>query len=451
MPGQTLHAILASALSFSLITHGAPTEKYIALGHHGYTVALMQCNLELLGYHVGSRGTIDSKTISVLDQYVTNSGVSHTKTLSRQIADQVLSLNVSHPNSLLQTTVQTWLQGMGIGKGQALSKTHYVAALKTFQKDVGLSVTGQITGRTLELLAHLESVHIGVKKRWTYTVQSGDTLERMALASGLSVHQIEQDNNMTTSQIQKGQILNWKAPVSSHSHPSSSSTTKTPSTKTTSRAQKSGSATSPSSKTSKASAPTKTSSTQSPVVHSTGVFSNLQPVAALVVMEPSKSELSRLIADQKKWRQTLTIAVTGEWALTHPKVLRQAIHAGDGVALVGFSGANLNKLPSWGVKQELTWSQEALQSVLGQAPGFLIAPYAINARVSKLASSQGLVAMPTPITVSTGSTSSLLKTILSHPQKIISINHAVAWPTVLSDLSHRHFHSLSLGQIWANP
>lgn len=426
-------SLISSVLSLSLVTQGAPSGPSLNPGTSGSQVAHLQSTLDALGFNAGPvTGTVNAQTLTAAAAFTTQFGPSthhsiYERAPTRLSAIGTLSSNAAGPTIV---AVQSWLYGWNLYHGALNGKANvsFAQAVAKFQKQVGLPQSGHLNGTTLGVMSHLQSVKVIHAHGWSYHAMSGDTLATLAFATGISVSQLQRANVLHNGNLWRGQVIHWKR-IAHGSSPSSSSA--------------------PSS-THSASHPS-SSPSSAPL---TGPYSKLNPSAALVVMEPSTNAIRRLIKAEASIHGLHggpNVVVTGEWLLNHGRLARSLQKAGNEVDTAGYSGADLNTLPGWGVRQELTWSSTIFRSTFHQAPAFLVTPWSLHSSVVSTASTMGLVAMNPSKILSRSPTRVLDKTLLSSPSGIIEINNpSVAWKSLLTSLADHHFAFLTLGQIWAN-
>lgn len=425
-------SLISSVLSLSLVMQGAPSSPSLNPGVSGFQVAQLQSTLDALGFNAGPvTGTVNAQTLTAAAAFTTQFGPSTNRSIYARAPNRLSAIGTLPSNAAGPTivAVQSWLSGWHLYHGALNGKANASLALAVaqFQKQVGLPQSGHLNGTTLRMMSHLQSVKVIHMNGWSYHAMSGDTLTTLAFATGVSVSQLKNANIVHNGNLWQGQVVHWKRIVHASS-PSSSAHSSTHST-----------------------AQPSSSPSSDPL---TGPYSKLDPSAALVVMNPSTSAIRRLIkaeASMHGLHGGPDVVVTGEWLLNHARLARSLQKAGNEVDTAGYSGTDLNTLPGWGVRQELTWSRTIFRSTFHQAPAFLVTPWTLRSSVVATASTMGLVAMNPSKIFSGSATRALDQTLLSSPSGIIAINDpSVRWKTLLTSLANHHFVFLTLGQIWAN-
>jgi hypothetical protein len=187
---------------------------------------------------------------------------------------------------------------------------------------------------------------------------------------------------------------------------------------------------------------------------STGVFSNIRPVAALVLANPSLTQVQALAQVQSTWKgpvPLLDVAVTGQWALLHPAWIKKLSQFGDEVDLTGYSGIALNQLPESDAAKELNWATQAFHIIGDPVPAFVVGPWVPSAADKQAAAALNLSLM-TPTTVVSASSSACLNALLHNPQGIVVATSSAIpqnFHQFFETLKGDHFSFLTLGQIWA--
>lgn len=425
-------SLISSVLSLSLVTQGAPSSPSLNPGVSGSQVAQLQSTLDALGFNAGPvTGNVNSQTLTAAAAFTTQFGPSTKHSIYERAPNRLSAIGTLPSNAAGPTivAVQSWLNGWHLYHGALNGKADasLARAVAQFQKQVGLPQSGHLNGTTLRVMSHLQSVKAIHMHGWRYRAMSGDTLTTLAWATGVSVSQLKRANIIHNGNLWRGQVVHWNRIT----HGSSSSS----------------SAPSPTHSSSHPSSP----ATSAPL---TGPYSKLNPSAALVIMDPSTSAIRRLIKAEESIHGRHggpDVVVTGEWLLNHGRLARSLQKSGNEVDTAGYSGTNLNTLPTWGVRQELTWSSTIFRSTFHQAPAFLVTPWTLRSSVVATASTMGLVAMNASKIFSGSQTQALDQTLLSSPSGIIAINNpSIMWKTLLNSLATHHFVFLTLGQIWAN-
>lgn len=421
MVSGTIPAIVGSILSLSLITYGAPHQSHLAVGSTGLTIAQDQGYLDVLGFNAGPvTGTVNQATLDAAANYITQFGPSVKNTLNQKLQTTIQRVGPfsNHETGSGVLAVQDWLHQWNVYSGPLNGRmsTTLTTAVGTFQRDVGIPKTGQLNGPTLAELVHLAAVRTAYRRGWTYHAVSGDSMEALAFAVSIPLSTMEQANPQHGQHLWSGQRVHWRVPKP-------------------------------------ASPPPSVSRPLSGVPSVTGVLSNIQPVAALVVMNPTSSQVRSLLKAQKGTHDLVDVSVTGQWALTHSALLNALAQAGDEIDVSGYTGQNLNTLPAWGVKQELLWSEKILSSVTGAPPTFVVGPSAPNGTVQGAAAELNLVPMPVNTTLNGQASPQIVeRALLAKSQGVVAISPAPGfqWKVLFRDLKQKHFVFLQLGQIWAS-
>lgn len=424
MSGSAILQVIGSIMSLSLLTTGVPPGQQLAVGSHGTESSDIQALLGILGYNPGPvTGTMNQKTLNAADVFVTDFGAHSTldAQLQKTLTGMATWSTSTHGAAVL--AVQDQLRGFHLYDGplDGTWSPALTSAFKAFCRDAGVSAKGAVTGKALVELAHLTSVRLDHQHRWSYRAESGDTMSRLAWATGMSLSRFQAANPAHGKILWKGQQVRWTpaAPTSKAPHSSP------------------------------APAPTSTPPSSTP----SGVLANLNPVAALVVIEPSAAEVANILKGEATQKHMfIDVSVTGEWALSHQDLVKALAQHGNEVDLAGYTGTNLNRLPKWGVRQELTWGSRVLASELGSAPTFAVFPWTPTTATKKLLDQANLVDMSPHTTLTAPSTATLTTTLLKNENQVVAMtgSDAVRWSALASELKGKHFVFENLGQIWAN-
>lgn len=425
--------LLAALLSLALVSHGAPANPVLTASAPGITVAEFQTSLLGLGYDPGPiTGQMDPETLMAAAAFATQYGVSSKKTIVAEAATrfQQMTLSPRRWSPTLTLNAQVWLKRWHLYSGPLSGRLNAAtqSALVGFLKQMGL-VTQSFTARDLRLFMHLETIRLAYNNHWVYHAVPGDTLSQIAFSINKPISQLQALNPEHQGVLWVNQVVKW-----SGTPPTSTTTAPKPKTTETQRGTPPSSA--------------------GPTPISTGVLSNIRPVAALVILNPTTMQIKDLIASQQHAKRpipTLDVSLTGQWALLHGSLVKTLAHLGNEVAVSGYSGTDLATLPPSAITQELTWTRRAFRDVLGNVPGFLIGNYTPSSTLIAKASTFGFIPMTPTLTLNKRATA-LSHTLLTHPEGIVVVTGS-AIPTNFSalfkQLATHHFVFLNLGQIWA--
>ncbi|MCY0880285.1 MAG: hypothetical protein OWU84_15285 [Firmicutes bacterium] len=426
-------------LSLALVSSAGNSAQPWQLGASGYAVAKTQADLGMLGYDVGPvTGVMNERTLSQAARFEAAFGVSP-GALDARLATTVRSMGaVTGPlQGPVVLALESDLAQLGLYAGPyATRETPALSqALEQARQNLGLPATASISGTLLSAIAEATAIRVTARHDWTYRAQPGDTLSFLAWAAGLPLAGFERANPSPGNRVQVGQLIRWEVLAPPPVVPK-----KTKTTPPASRTQKSS-----------PSRPISTS-TLPPV---TGVLANLKPVSDLVVMNPTSKEASALIAAEDSSHEAVDVDVAGEWAVTHPQLMNALKALGNEIAISGYTGANLDALPRWGIAQELSWAQRAVAAEVGTPPTYLILAHRPTPSVRALASRDNLIIMtPSVVILSSHSTrrttAQVAAALLTHPNQIVVVNAPVRWRELFRELRRHHFVFETLGQVWAS-
>lgn len=429
---SNLSGTISSLLSLALLTSGGSSSHTWQLGSQGYQVAQIQADLGVLGFDPGPvKGVVTRKLLASADQYVTTFGINKDESLASQLDGTLSAMGTVPKNAQgpLMLAVQDDLKTLRLYHGPLDGhwSSQLSEAVGTFQGKVGVSVTGSLTANTLKEMAHWTAVSVTAQHHWLYQVQSGDTWSTLAWAAHLPVKRFTAANGGGTLKV--GKSVLWKAPAPPSRSPGGHSASAPPS-------------------------PPKPQPSATPSV-STGVLANLNPVADLVLIDPTTSSVEALVASENQTAARVDVSVSGQWALTHPDLVQSLSHLGNEMAISGYSGANLNQLPPWGVTQELKWAVHAIESETGRSPSFLFTEQKPDLTVLKAAQSENLTALWADASVPPGgsvtqTTQSTVSVLLHHSNQAVSLQAPVNWSALFKELAQHHFVFETFGQIWAS-
>lgn len=433
--GYSTASLLAALLSLALVSHGSPADPVLTASSPGITVAEFQSSLLGLGYDPGPiSGQMDPETLMAAASFATQYGVSSKKTIVAEAASRFQQTTTSPRrwSPALTLNAQVWLQRWHLYSGPLSGRLNQATqkALVAFLKQMGLS-TKSFTARDLRLLMHLETIRLAYNNHWVYRAEPGDSLSQIAFSINMPGSQLQALNPEHQGVLWVNQVVKWSGLPKTTTNPS-------PRTNTTSH----HSSTPPSS----------ASTTSAPIT--TGVLSNIRPVAALVILNPTTRQLQDLIQSQERTKKpipTLDVSLSGQWALLHASLVKTVVRLGDEVDISGYSGTSLVTLPPSAIGQELTWARRAFGDVLGTVPSFLVGSYTPSAALTAKASALGFIPMSPTVILRKGSTK-LNQTLLAHPEGIVVVTGAAIprhFLALFKRLATQHFVFLNLGQIWA--
>ncbi|MCL5115987.1 MAG: polysaccharide deacetylase [Firmicutes bacterium] len=434
MAAANLLQAVSSLLSVALLTSGGGSPASWSIGQEGYAQAEIQAELGVLGFNPGPvTGRVSEQMLKSADEYVATFGLQKNASFQSQLSATIHEMGTvpSGAHGALVLSVESDLSTLGLYHGTLNGQwsQSLTDALSTFEHQIGQANTQSLTASTLTTLAHLTAVAVTARHHWAYQAQPGDSLALLAFAAHLPYQGFALANNLHGTSLWAGQTINWKTAKA-----------KAPATTPAKSAPPPSAAASPGGG---------GSST------STGVLANLKPVADLVVLDPSPSDVKALAAAEAAANVTVDVSVSGQWALLHAHLVKALAQLGNELAISGYSGDNLNALPKWGVTQELTWGVHAMASASGTAPTFYIGVEAPNATVTSVADGLNLVAMAPNTVVGegrsvSGTTAALQAALLAHPNRVVEITGSVNWTALFAGLKAKHFVFETLGQIWAN-
>lgn len=433
MASNMAHAI-GSILSVALLTSAGGPAKHWQIGQTGYRLAEVQAELGVLGFDAGPvNGHVSERMLQAADDYVAAFGLLPKTSVRADLKKTIQALGTvpSGTHGTLVLAIQNDLRVLGLYSGPLNGQwsPQLKGAIGAFDKKMGQPADDTLSASTLTLIAHMTAVRVTARHHWTYRVRPGDTMSALAFASGLPYRGFAAANNHNGAQLDVGQTIHWR--------------TASPATP-----KKSGSHSAPGG--SKSPAPPSSPPPQSG--GATGILANLKPISDLVVYNPSARDAEALMEAEQGDKVSVDVAVSGQWALTHPRLMRTLSRLGNELDLNGYSGQSLNSLPAWGVKQELTWGLHAFQDSLGRAPTFVITEAPPNTTVKSAADALKLVAM-SPTEVLSSGTNATKKTeavLLSQPNRVVEVAEPLNWSKLFRDLKAKSFVFETLGQIWAS-
>ena len=438
--------LVATILSLALLTPAGSNHPALNAGGKGVLVAQLQADLDLLGYNAGPvTGIVNGQTLNAVDQFVTQWGLAAHTQLSQQVVKELDAIQPWptpwHGTSLL--AVQDWLSGWGLYQGSLSGQWNTATqnALEKFLHDAGIQNSGLSTA-DLSLMAHLEAIRVAYLHHRTYHAQPGDQLSQIAWTINMPISTLQTLNPAHGSVLWINQVVHWTKAISSPV----SQKRRRPSTKA------SGGIKAPQGKAKSQTA--KNPAVSSPTPVGTGVFSNIRPVAALVLANPSLTQIQSLIEVQSVWKgpiPLLDVAVSGQWALLHPEWIKKLSQMGDEVDVTGYSGIALNQLPKAAATEELNWVTQAFRIIGDPVPTFVVGPWVPSVADKEAAAALNFSLM-TPTTVVSASPSACLNALLRNPQGIVvATSNAIPhnFQNFFETLTGDHFSFLTLGQIWA--
>ncbi len=433
MASNMAHAI-SSILSVTLLTSAGSPASHWQIGEKGYRVAEVQAQLGVLGFDAGSvDGQVSERMLQATDDYVAAFGLLPKTPVRTDLTKTIQALGTvpSGTKGTLVLAVENDLRILGLYSGPLNGQwsPQLKRAIGGFDKKMGQPTDGTLSAHILSLIAHMTAVRVTARHHWAYRVRPGDTMSSLAFASGLPYQGFAAANNQHGAQLDVGQTIHWR--------------TASPASPKKSRAHSIPGGT-------KSSAPSSSTPPQSG--GSTGVLSNLKPISDLVVYNPSATEARALIQAEQSDNVSVDVAVSGQWALTHPTLMHTLSRVGNELDLNGYSGQRLNSLPAWGVKQELSWGLHAFQDSLGRAPTFVISDAAANTTVTSAADALKLVIMnPNDVITSGPNVTQKTETaLLSQPNRVVEVSKPLNWSELFRDLKAKSFVFETLGQIWAS-
>lgn len=430
-----LAGTISSILSVALLTSGGSPAKSWQIGQTGYPIAEVQAQLGVLGFDSGPvTGRVSRQLLKAADRYVTSFGIRPKQPLEMQLSGTLTAMGTvpQSAHGPLILAVESDLMQLGLYHGALHNvwSQSLTQAVKSFDSKVGVASTVGLTSVNLTALAHWTSVAVAARHHWFYVAQPGDSLDLLAWAARLPVSGFSEANHVHGGTLAVGQPIRWivnlPVPRTPHSTPLHSSA--------------------PAS-----SSPPSPSHSASPT---TAVLANIKPVSDLVLMNPDAEQVQSLLTAQAVAGQPLDVAVAGDWALIHPGLIKSLAKAGDEIAITGYTTANLNTLPAWGVSQELRWSVGVMKSELGAVPTFLVTPVAADSTVVEAANRVHATPMSAAVLVPSmasapAQTTAVIKALLAHANEIVAVSGNLDFTKLFQKLSSEGFVFETLGQIWA--
>ncbi len=443
-------SLIASALSLSLMASSNVNAGQLN-GKNPVAVASLQANLDVLGFNAGTPdGHIRESSYEAVAKFVTQFGHGSSQPINTRVAQIVRSLPDlgTHLSGASILAIQSWFAQWHLYHGplNGQSSAALMHALNQFQRDTGIPQTNQFNGATLATLAHLAVVREAVHHHWQYIAEPGDQMRQLAWAAAIPIKQFEAMNAEHHGVLWVGQVVHFSQPKPIHSSQPSHPTRQSgkPAPKKISPAKSSQHA------------PASKNPEPSTTPTSTGVFSNIQPIAAFVVYNPSSTSLTALLQAQKSYpRDLIDLAVTGQWAVNHAGLMKTLGHSGNELVMSGYTGVSLNQLPGWGIKQEIQWSQKAIENTTGSRPVFVSQTAPFTRAVQNDVNALNVIALsPNIMEQSPWSAAKSVSALLAHSDQIVGSNvypnSVKGWQQFFGRLQSHHFVFLNLGQIWAD-
>ena len=320
------------------------------------------------------------------------------------------------PSAAFRDIAERWLASWYPHRSSTL-------ALHALQSRLAIS-RGPLNGSRAVTLIHLFGVHEAYLHHWTYRAQPGDSLTELAVASGQPLSKLIQDNPLHAPSLWVGQNVHWNAPK-------------------------------PTAKTIPAPPPAKSTQEPSTPLTTTGVLADLRPIAGLAIINPSVTALRALLAVEPLG-QSVTLAVTGQWALLHSRLIVSSSNRGNTVAIEGYSTTNLAALPPSGVRQELAWGQAIISGALKHLPVYMAVlpsddiPTIVN--IAKQLKVRPVVAQAT-LDPKFAWATTVSRLLLSHPNQLAVVapppsKHA--WQELFRRVHKEHLTLETLAQIWSS-
>jgi peptidoglycan hydrolase-like protein with peptidoglycan-binding domain len=466
MAGIISMNLLASVISLSLMAPGSLTPSQVS-GQDPVAVAGIQSSLDVLGMNAGPiNGDLSRTTYQSAENFLTQFGQSPGESLLSHLQRIVSSLPALGPDvsGASVVAVQSWLLSWHLYSGPVNGRMTKLtdAAIRKFQSLVGLPATGQVNGPTLESIAHLAVVRQAYLRHWAYAAQAHDRMSEIAWATGVSLKRLEADNPAHGTVLWVGQIVRFRPPLSAQTASPASQKAVLPvgagkKERTVSPVAGSVPSGHPLRKPHK-NAAAKVLPTAAPAGSppSQGIYSNLQPIAALILYDPNERGVTALLQAQEEYPHNLVdVAVTGEWVLNHPEQMQKLEHSGNEVIMDGYTGVSLNSLPAWGIRQEVQWSVKAFEETGVQTSAFISQPSPFSSPSDAALGSLNVLPMSPAETVGPIHwQNTLVDGLLQHPEGVMGSafvpQSAAVWTNFFGALAPHHFIFLTLGQIWAN-
>ena len=414
--------VLKTLLTLTALAQATPANASVTPASHGYAVAEVQALLGVLGYSAGAvTGRMNPQTLTALSLFVTTHP--GTTSLTSRLSRAVTELGPEKT----PTPAQTAALAADLALWPQFARKPVSEAWPAWAAAAGLPSPSAWVPENWLTLAHLSAVRVTRLHQWPYRAEAGDSWSRLAFAAQLPESGFSAANQVHGSTLWVGQPIHWT--VSSPLKP----------------------ATPPAQPAPASSVPATPAPTPPPSLPSTsGVYSNLRPVASLVWWNPNTAGVDRLLNAERHFHMAVDVSVTGQWAVTHPKLIYRLVQAGNELDIGGYSGANLDQLPAWGVTQELTWSNQVLRRLTGSPANYVIFPETPNAIVTTRAAQLNLTAMAANQVWWAPSPSRVAAWLTGHPNQILLLAGPYnQWWSLLDRLQTRHFVFETVAQIWA--
>jgi peptidoglycan/xylan/chitin deacetylase (PgdA/CDA1 family) len=429
--GLPSSAVIQTLLAVALVTGGAQSHP-AGFAQPG-DVAQVQALLAVLGQRQNPvTGSIGARTWHELAEVTTRWGGWHTGTWATHLAELVAHRERTPAELSRQATlaVANDLHQLGLYTGPSTAQwsSALEQAWQQFLRHPSTDGHQASFGQDLVALANAAAVRASFIHHWRYPVGSKTSLTWIAWAAGTSVASLRAANHLstTTTEIAVPTVLR----IAAVNPPA---------------AAKPRSAEVPSHRV--VSPPPTTPAT----VTVTGVFANLRPLADLVDLNPSTRVATALIKAETRGHVTITVGVSGMWALTHRNLLRRLARAGNRIVTTGYTGRDVNRLPRWGVHQELSWAHAALASVLGTSPRYLVTRAPLKAQAQSVAAQLDFVPLAASVATTSVSPTTVGRLLLQHTNQIVVEQGAFTeWATLFHWLGDHHFVFETPGQIWAS-
>ncbi len=470
MAGIISMSLLATVVSLSLMTPGSLTAQQLS-GQDPVSIAQIQSDLDVLGMNGGPvNGRLSRETYQSAENFVTQFGQSPGVSLAVHLQEIVGSLPDLGPDvsGASVVAVQSWLQAWHLYSGPVNGHMNLRTkkAVRQFQRLDALPVNGLLNGPTLESMAHLSVVRQAYLRHWTYRAEAHDLMSEISWATGIPLKTLEEANPQHGTVLWVGQVVHFQVPKrdKAASQPSPASVPPVGVGKKERQSPPLSGAPEPVTHSAKAKAPNKAKQKGTPAAitppsgsaPAQGVYSNLQPIAALVLYNPDGKGIAALLDAQKIYPHDLIdVAVTGEWVVDHPAEMAELEHSGNEVIMDGYTGVSLNSLPSWGVRQEVQWSVRAFQEAGLPSSAFISQAVPFNAASSAALGALNVLPMSPVLTVTRVQWAQSLESgLLSHSEGVLGSSFVpqspALWTQLFGALAPHHFVFLTLGQIWAN-
>ncbi len=335
------------------------------------------------------------------------------------------------PSPRMVSLADVWLHNLFPTMSAARGQSRLEEAL-------GLHPADTLSATVVLSLIHLWGIRQAFVHHWAYRAEPGDTVTEIAVATGQSPATVARDNPQHGSMLSVGQRVRWSLPVMPSAPqppkpvipepmpiPKPSSGRRTP--------------------------------VPAPTTPVTGVFADLNPLAGLVLMNPSARCL-RTVLRVDPATEPISVAVEAQWALLHQQLVAEWVARGHSLAVDGYSTTALAGLPLAAVSQELGWSEAVVRRITGVGqPAVVVLPTAA-ARVVSVVQNQRIPWITPRAKVSAAGgrrwSAIVIRQLLAHPNQLVAVSSpggSGTWPKLFGDIRRHRIILETLTQIWTAP